>query len=323
MNCILHRCVIICCGVLLAFVATTSTAMDSPKRVAYIVSDIKIPFWQVLYAGVKDRADDLGYQSFVLDAGNDTKSELANMLEAIRLGVDGIIMSPTNSSTAVTLLRLASNAGIPVIIADIGADEGEYVSYVTSHNFLGAYELGIKTAKLLKDKQMDNGCVGVIGIPQKRANGQARTAGFVQVMEEQGISVCTLFQMVDFSLQESKQLTFKLLNNFPNLSAIWVQTSHSYQTVIDTVKASGRDDVLLVFFDAEPEFMELIPQHQINVAAMQQPFLLGEESMTVLDKHLNGEAVSKEILLPVLPVTADNIQEEMPNIRRNVLGILD
>ena len=63
-----------------------------------------------------------------------------NAQDAITAGVDLIIISPTDSSSAPTVLDLAAENNVPVVIADIGTDEGEYVSFVISTNEQGAYD---------------------------------------------------------------------------------------------------------------------------------------------------------------------------------------
>jgi ribose transport system substrate-binding protein len=64
----------------------------------------------------------------------------------------------------------------------------------------------------------------------------------------------------------------------------------------------------------------MIPRGMIDGAGMQQPFLMGEEAVVAMDAHLKGLPVSPTMRLPVLAVSAENIRELMPVIRRNVLG---
>jgi ABC-type sugar transport system substrate-binding protein len=86
----------------------------------------------------------------------------------------------------------------------------------------------------------------------------------------------------------------------------------------DTVR---KGEILLVCFDAEPEFLDMIPAGELVGAGMQQPFLMGETAVAKLVAHLNGETVAKRTLLPVLAVSASNINELLPRIRRHVLGL--
>lgn len=193
------------------------------KTLAYIVSDLKIPFWSIMERGILSKAQELGYKIQTYSSENSAKKELESTIKAIRDKVDGIIISPTNSSACVTILHLAKNANIPVVIADIGTDAGEYVSYISSDNKEGAYGIGKILAAYLYEKEWQNGRVGIIAIPQKRLNGQQRTAGFMKALEEVGIRAAGIKQQVDFSYKETYELTKKMILENPDLRAIWLQ----------------------------------------------------------------------------------------------------
>lgn len=319
----MNRLKIFAIGILLALSAATQ-AGAAEKRLAYIVSDLRIPFWDIMKRGIDARAQALGYSAVFLSADNDARRELELTAQVIREKVDGIILSPTNSSAAVTILRLAKNAGIPVVISDIGTDGGDYVSYIASDNREGSYQIGKVLAKAMQARQWDRGrgSVGIIAIPQKRANGQARTAGFMKAMDEAGIRGAGIRQQVDFSYKETYDFARELIAANADLRAIWLQGSDRYQGALDAIAQAGKTgQILLICFDAEPEFLQMIPKGTLVGAAMQQPFLMGEEAVNAMDAHLKGRAVKQQQLLPILPVSTENIGEMLPQIRRNVLGM--
>lgn len=307
---------------LLPFSPLLSMAAPRQRRIAYLVSDRPIPFWDILWRGVASKARSLDLEAFVLSAENDAKRELENTVRALREKVDGIVLSPTNSSAAVTLLKFAAKASIPVVIADIGTDGGEYVSYIASDNATGAYEIGKVLVAALKARKWESGSVGIIAIPQKRANGKARTAGFMKALDEAGIAAADLKQQVDFSYQETYAFARDIIERHPRLRALWLQGSDRYQAALDAIADSGRkDEILLLCFDAEPEFIDLIRKGVLVGAAMQQPFLMGEEAVTALYAHWQGQTVQRHISLPILPVSTENLDRLLPVIRRNVLGL--
>jgi len=292
------------------------------KKLAYLVSDLRIPFWDIMRRGIDSRAAALGYALNVHSAENSAKRELESTVRAIREEVDGIIVSPTNSSAAVTILKLAKAANTPVVIADIGTDGGEYVSYIASDNRAGSYAIGQVLVKRMRELGWEHGSVGIIAIPQKRVNGQARTAGFMQALKEAGIAGADIRQQITFSYRETYDYARELIAAHPNLRALWLQGSDRYQGALDAIADAGKQDkILLICFDAEPEFLEMIPQGVLVGAAMQQPFLMGEEAVNAMDAHLRGEKVEKHLLLPILAVSSENIGELRPTIRRNVLGM--
>jgi len=305
-----------------ALFSILTPANATEGRLVYLVSDLRIPFWDIMWRGIQQRARALGYDIDVLSAENDARRELELAVMAINNQVDGIVLSPTNSSAAVTLLKLANKAGIPVVLADIGAESGDHVSYIASDNYLGSYNLGKLLVDALRARQWQDGSVGIIAIPQKRANGKARTAGFMKALTEGGIKGSDIFQQVDFSYRETFDFTRQLIKDNPDLRAIWLQGSDRYRAALDAIDMAGkRQQILLICFDAEPEFLELIPAGVLVGAGMQQPFLMGEQALQQLDQHLQGRPVANEKRLPVLAISRHNIKDNLPNIRRNVLGL--
>jgi len=297
----------------------------SHKRIAYIVSDLEIPFWQIMSKGIETKANELGYKISIYSSSNLKKNELENLALALSTKIDGLIISPINSFTAVTLLEIAKNNNIPAVVADIGSDSENYISFISSDNKQGAYELGKILTKYMKDLSINkDGSVGIIAIPQKRANGKERTLGFMQALNEDNIKSAGLYQQVDFSYEETYNYSKKLINDNKNLKAIWLQGSDKYKGALDAIKDSNKEkEIALICFDAEPEFLEMIPKGILIGSAMQQPYLMGQEAVISLDNFFNNKEVIKEKKLPILPISKHNIEEKLKTIKLNVLGIKD
>ena len=128
---------------------STGPAIAQSDEVVYLTPGLDLPFWRYLSKGVESIATAKGYGYQALDSRNDAKVQLQNAQDAIARGVAGIIISPTDSSTAPSVLSLAEKAGIPVVIADIGTNEGKYVSFISSDNYEGAKGVGEALAKAL------------------------------------------------------------------------------------------------------------------------------------------------------------------------------
>jgi len=305
-----------------AAVKETVSADKSSKKLVYLVSDSRIPFWSIMARGIKNQTDALGYELEVMSAENSARQELENVVKALKNKVSGIIVSPTTSSACATILRFAKQAGIPVVISDIGTDAGEYISYISSDNKQGAYEIGKVLTRKMHQLKWQQGTVGIIAIPQKRLNGQARTAGFMQALDEAGIKGADLKQQSSFSEHETYTFSKNIIENHADIRAVWLQGSNRYKGALRAIEEAGKkDDILLITFDAEPEFLELIPQGVLVGSAMQQPYLMGEEAVIAMHRSLKGMSVEKNIQLPILAISDDNIKEKLTIIKRNVLGI--
>ena len=292
------------------------------KKLVYIVSDISIPFWEIMSKGIKEEASKVGYSIEVYSSNNSNKTEIENLVKAINNKVDGIVLSPINSSSTVFLLKLAKDANIPVVISDIGTDGGEYLSYISSDNEEGSYRLGKILTSKMKELEIENGTVGIISIPQERANGKARTKGFLKALDESNIKSTGIEQQVNFSYKETFDFSKKLIMNNPDMKALWLQGSDKYQGALDAIAELGKsDEILLICFDSEPEFLQMIPEGKLVGAAMQQPFLMGEKAVEQFYNHFNNIKIEKNIKLEILAVSKENIDTKLKTIKQNVLGI--
>ncbi|MFY9099961.1 substrate-binding domain-containing protein [Aliarcobacter cryaerophilus] len=309
--------------IILFLLLLSSLFANQHKKLAYIVSDINIPFWQIISKGIKDKSNELGYEIHIYSSNNLKKNELENLASAISLKIDGLIISPINSSTASTLLEIAKMNKIPTIVADIGSDSQDYLSFISSDNKKGAYELGKILSKYMKSLSWNKeGTVGIIAIPQKRLNGKDRTIGFIKALDEESIKVSGMYQQVDFSYEETYNYSKKLIDENKNLRAIWLQGSDKYKGALDAIKkANKQNEIALICFDAEPEFLEMIQNGDLVASAMQQPYIIGQEAVVTLNNYFNNKEVKKEQKMEILSISKENIDDKLKIIKLNVLGI--
>lgn len=295
-------------------------ASENDKKLIYIVPDLNIPFWKIMSNGIENKTNELNYTLEIFDSQNQSKIELENIIKAIQNKPAGIVLTPTNSSASVTLLKFAKEANIPVVISDVGTNEGDYVSYISSNNFEGAYKLGLMLSEKMLELNIYNKTVAIIAIPQTRLNGKARTDGFMKALKENNINAAGLKQLNEFSENEAYKFTKEFIKENPNLGAIWIQTSNIYNGVLNAIKESNKE-ILLVSFDAEPIFIDLISKDVLVGSAMQQPYLMGETAVQTIDLFLNGKTVEKNIELDILSISKNNLKKEYSKIEKNVLGI--
>ncbi len=293
------------------------------KEIVYLTPGLDLPFWRYLSKGVEAAAKDKGYAFQALDSHNSAQTQLQNAQDSISRGVAGIVISPTDSSTAPSILTLAKRANIPVVIADIGTNGGDYASFIISDNYRGAHDVGTALAAAMKKKGWEAGSVGIVAISQARKNGQARTKGFLDGLKEGGFSgrQAGLQQMQTYTADETFRFTQDLLTANPDMRGLFVQTDQPAIGALRAIKAARRNgEILVAAFDGIPEFVELLKSGQIVVSGMQQPYLMGQRSGEAMVSALGGSAPDKEITVPILAVTSENIEQELPTLRRTVFA---
>jgi ABC-type sugar transport system substrate-binding protein len=301
--------------------AAPACAADS-KEIVYLTPSLNLPFWRYLSNGIESVAKKEGFSYTALDSNNSAETQLKNAQDAIARGVAGIAISPTDSSTAPSVLAAAARAKIPVVVADIGTNSGDYVSFIISDNKQGAFGVGEALAAALKEKGWTDGSVGLVTISQARKNGQARTAGFREAMKNAGITKeAGLQQMQAYTADETFKFTQDMLTANPNMKAMFIQTDQPTMGALRAIKAGHRDGTLLVAaFDGIPEFVDLLKKGDIVASGMQQPYLMGVKSGEALISAIKGGTPEKQILVPIIVATSKNIDQILPTIKETVFG---
>lgn len=298
-------------------------AAAAGRDIVYITPGLDLPFWVYLSKGVEAAAKAHGYGYQVLDSKNNSQTQLQNAQDAIARGVAGIVISPTDSSTAPSVQALASKANIPIVIADIGTNGGDYASFIISDNYEGAHGVGMALADALKAKGWENETVGIVAISQARKNGQARTKGFLDGLKEGGFTgpQAGMQQMQTYTADETFKFVQDMLTANPGLRGLFVQTDQPAIGALRAIKAARRNgEILVASFDGLPVFVDLLKSSEIVVTGMQQPYLMGQRSAEALFEALDGKVPEKEITVPILVVTGETIDEKLPTIRQTVFA---
>ena len=304
------------------FSAFTS-AIAQGKDIVYLTPGLDLPFWRYLSKGIESAVKAKGYGYQALDSHNSAQTQLQNAQDSITRGVGGIIISPTDSSTAPSVLQLAQRAGIPVVIADIGTNSGEYASFIISDNYRGAHDVGTALAAALKEKGWEGGDVAIVAISQARKNGQARTQGFLDGLKEGGFTgrEAGMQQMQSYTTDETFKFTQDILTANPGLRGLFIQTDQPAMGALRAIKAARKDGgVLVAAFDGIPDFVPLLESGELVVSGMQQPYLMGVRSGEAMIDVLDGKTPEKEITVPILAITSKNIAEELPTVKETVFA---
>jgi ABC-type sugar transport system substrate-binding protein len=307
-----------------ALTLSPGAAWAQGKRLAYLTPGLDLPYWRTLANGVSDEATKHGGTSTTYDSHNSAQTQLQNAQDAIVKQVDGIVLSPTDTSTAPAVLAVAAQAGIPVVIADIGTSSGEYLSFVISDNETGAYGIGKVLAQKLAASGKGTNTVGLVTISLARQNGKDRTAGFMKAMDEAGIKQVALSQMVTYTADETFKFVQDMITAHPEMDGLFIETDEPTIGALRALKA-GRDtpgkDVYVASFDGIPEFIQLIESGEIVGSGMQQPYLFGQQSARALFDHFAGKTPPKLINVPIIVVDQSNVKEMAPIVRKTTFGL--
>lgn len=310
-------------AVAFAALAWHGGAGAAAREIVYITAKLDLPFWGTMGKGVESVALADGYTYRVMDSQLNPQTQLQHAHDAIARGAAGIVISPVDSQSAPDVLELARKAGVPVVIADIGTNSGQYVSYIKSDNYRGAYEVGTAVAAALKERGWQGDPFALVTISLARKNGQDRTNGFRDAMKDAGIvREGALRQMQNYSAEETSGFVKSLLADTPRVRSIFIETDQPTMGALHAIKAAKKqNDVLIGSFDAMPEVAALLKAGPLVACGMQQPYLMGVKSAEALVERLHGKVPAKQITVPILVATSKNIEQLMRVANKTVFGI--
>ena len=314
----------LCVAVMLFAAGISAQAAEAAakQQIAYIAAKSDLPFWKTVAKGVRSGAAASSYSYLEFDSKSNPQQQLKNAQDAIAQHVSGIILSPIDSKSAVEVAALAQKAKIPLVIAEVGSDSVEYLAYVRSDHFQGAYDLGVILAGAMKDKGWSAGSFAMVTMPLNRRIGQDRSNGLRDALKDAGISKeSELHQMQNFSADETAQFVKNILAVTPTLRALFIQNDQAVPGALQAIKNDKKSgDVLIVSFDAMPDVADMLKYNILLAVAMQQPYLIGVKSAEALIAGLSGNPSAQQILVPVLVGTSKNIAQIMPIVNKTVFG---
>lgn len=134
---------------MLAATATAMIAAAGPvsaqgvgiEKIGLAVPNLQADFFNQIKLGVEGYAAKLGIDVIVVDAKNDTATQVSQVQDLITQGIDAFIYIPAGAAAAAVPTRLARAEGIPVINVDREPDGAPGDTVIYGENVLSAYQV--------------------------------------------------------------------------------------------------------------------------------------------------------------------------------------
>jgi len=266
-------------------------------------------FYQDLKRGMQATADSLGMDLHVVAGEWDLARQTAQVQTFINQGMDAIVIAPVDSRGIVSAVEDANRAGIPVFTADIASSGGAIVSHVASDNEQGGRLAGEYLARALHGQ----GEVAVLDQPTV-SSVIDRVRGFrAAIAESPGITIVAA-PAVERGLRDvAKQKTDNLLQAHPHLAGIFGSNDDCALGALASVRAAGREGIVIVGFDGTPEARTAIQQGTaLKADAIQNPVEIGRRTIEAIAAHLRGDTVPPLVPVPVGMIDRDSLGAAQP-----------
>ena len=286
---------------------------ESQIRIAAIMIDSEVPFWDEVWKGVREAAEELNaaLSEYPYEQRREDITELVET--AILAEVDGILLraQDTPSDTLSKMLKRAMDAGIHVVAVDVDAGETYRDAFIGIDNKDAAETLAEKAAELIGEEE----CVVIVKTPDEymahsasvrveafqKAFLQRKPQSMLRVVELPGEDGLRLSAMMNFLDQEEK------------VGLLFGCAPKVMTTSINAVmRLNLEESVSVIGFGETEEILDALEKGIVQCLAMQQPYEMGWMGLEYLTELCKGmeEENSNEIIVPFQLAVPDNGLEE-------------
>ena len=292
-------------------------ALATNKTVVYIEPNLAAPYWDYDAWGVEHAAAAAGYTVKVLDDNSDAEQQTANAKLAISEHVAGIIISPTDSISDVSVLKLAAAAHIPVVIDFIGAESGTYASFVTSAD----YNEGVADGSLMCNLVPHGSKVIIESLALTRENAVKKNNGFHEAAAKCGLQIVADTQGNTDTIAEAEGEISAMLAAHRGVKGIFAMYDDAGLGAVAALRqdniAPGKA-VKIISQDGSPQSIADVLSGEINGVSVQEASGGGEECFSLLLKAIEGKSVPRLVELPEPMITLANYPKFGPWIETHI-----
>lgn len=252
-------------------------------------------FYKELEEAMLQEAAALNMDLKIQSAEFDAAVQLRQTQNLITQRVDALILCPVNSQGSGSAVAEANRAGIPVFTADIASKSGDVVCHIASNNEQGGELVGSFLAQEIGEK----GEVAIIDFPTV-TSVQERVKGFERALSKYPDIKIVARPAPEEAVQgRAFPLAQDLLQARPNLKGVFGINDDCALAVVQAARATGRDDLVVVGFDATPQAVTYIRNGSVLKAdAMQFPRVIGRATINAVARHAAGGSLPAQAPIP-------------------------
>lgn len=275
-------------------VATGEGESVGNGSIGFSVSTLNNPFFVTLSEGAKDKADELGVDLIVVDAGDETAKQTSDIEDLISRNISVLIVNPVDSDAVAPAVKDAVSKGIKVISVDRVVNGVDVDCAIASDNVAGAEAATGYLVSLIGEGAKVAELQGTTGASATIDRGQ----GFHNVADKKLNVVAS--QTGDFNRSDGMSVMENMLQADSEIQGVF---AHNDEMALGAVEAIGSRKIVVVGFDATDDAQAAVKAGKMAATVAQKPDLMGATAVETAQKILNGETVDKEIPVEVELIT--------------------
>jgi len=279
--------------------------VNKPK-VGITVMLMNNPFFVAMVDAVKAEVTKLGGELLVVDGNMDVQKQTSGVEDMLRQKIDFLLFNPVDSDAGETAVKLAKEAGVPVLCLDADS-AGPRDLFIVSNNV----EAGELCAKYVAERLKGKGNVVVVnGNPV--SSTRDRREGVTNVFKNYPDIKIVSEVNGEGLLARGEAVMSDVLQAQPKIDAVIGINDPMGLGALAAAEAAGREkEMFFCGVDGSPDALAAILKPSSYVmSAAQEPARIGRMGVEYGMKILKGEKVGeKEIFVPVKTITIENAKD--------------
>jgi len=299
---------ILLAGVVAAMTLSIQPAQADGEKIGFSVPSLGFPFFVHMQKQFNDAAAVANVEVINYDGQNQTTKQTADVEAAIISGLDGLVISPSDSVAMAPAVRQAVEAGIPVVTIDRRVDGVEGIlGHVGADNVKGGEAQGELIVKLFPDGAR------IVNLQGQPGSSPAidRNQGVHNALDSMADKyVFVAEQTANFAREEGASVTEAILAGLDSPPDVIVAANDDMALgAMQVVQEQGLN-IAIIGFDALPEALAAIQAGTLTATIEQMPGGQSRGALAALLDHLrNGTQPEAVTLLTPIAITKDNIDQ--------------
>ncbi|RUM26854.1 sugar ABC transporter substrate-binding protein [Rhizobium vallis] len=275
------------------------------KKLGLAVANLQANFFNQIKQSVEAEAKKRGIEVITVDAKGDGPTQVNQIQDLLTQKIDALIYIPAGAAAATVPVKLAKNAGIPVVNVDRNADGAPGDTFLATDSVASAKAV---CDYILKEAGGKGKMVIIHGqkgttpeVDRSKGCGESLKAyPDVKVVAEQFSNI--------WSQDEGFQIMQNMLQANPDVSIVFAQADGLALGAAQAIKVANPSQKIVVGgFDGDTAALEALSKGVFNVTATQQTQKMGRDAVENAAKLVAGEKVPPVQLMDATLTTKENV----------------
>jgi ribose transport system substrate-binding protein len=249
------------------------------------------------------RASGVRTVHYVPDKPDDVNEQKAFVAQALAERPDAIVFIPVDDVAMIEPVKQLNAAGIPIVLVS-NRLPGKFVTFVGADD----YDIGYREAKYLFDKMGRTGKIVVLEGTPAAPTSRERLRGYARAFAEHpGIEVLAS-AAGNFQEADGRRVMTQFLADHPHIDAVLSANDSMALGALAALNEASRSATVIGINGILPAVQQIAAGAMLATVDFNM-FKIGCTAARAVLRHLRGEPLPKEIILPAEVIDRSNYQD--------------